>query len=679
MVNNLVGASEIIKSHSNCNFANKYSLKKTLGTGTHATVYLSEDERHNLVAVKVYEVTDPSSLDFLEVNGWKSSDIAFSLAKNELEIGSIVDHPHIISIRKVFFDSKKAYVVMDYVEGVVLEEFVMSSDATRRALLGQFLSALEHLFMRNIIPDDLWGENFLISEDEKLTLIDLGGYELLQGTSKLPQKHYLYHIQKMVKALGEDLGEEVLLACQNDYPASTDDEPITPQTIRRIILWIKSLEQKILGKTTDLTTIHGESQQEIYQLFEKKKKDYPDHISFVTAQNSSMLTYTLLAKSVLSHFNSAKASLINLSESHILRYPYNNYPQTLEALFEQYPVCEDYDTTFDVVGSALISASPSLKEKESQESAWGIFVNNERETETDGYIRQIFDAEMVSPHHYQEKIESLIEEAPKSPCGLLYHYFIPKEAPISKAVYLSEPYGIPKGDPLSSDTLVHFFATYQDKKTYDSETQLRLLPSAMRKANGFALNQVVTYRYTTLSEGEFTDYVQKVDSVAKAIFEEHLQEMLELGSLAQETEKLVDEGQKQENYQTLCHRHLIRRDTSLSLYYWKKLEDHHPEKMSLLTPYIAIMWKKDPELALSYFKTYEEQLPHKEQLAVRFAFSFVEKNNRKGLEEMLAKIEDEDLRILVSIVASTRFEEYTLDEYPEELKGILLVDDLFAF
>ncbi len=424
-------------------------------------------------------------------------------------------------------------------------------------------------------------------------------------------------------------------------------------------------------------TISEDSPDKIIAAHAELQTQYPHHISFNTAQHSDFLAYSLIAANVLKKFRPGQYSDCYLQNIHILRYPCGNPPKSLKELFQLFPMRQDYDTAFSLVADVLISVSPSLSERESQESAWAIFEKNEREGDVASYIYQFLESEKISPVHFRERIRAVVEEAPKSNEGLIYTFFIPKDAPLCKAIYLSEGYGIPIGDPLSGNQLLDFYEQYGQGLVEEKNTQLRFLPSALIPENNFDLSEIKSYRFTTIPLEQLNDYARKIETVVDDIFKDHLEEMLELAALASEVEAQLNPIERQNGYQKLCYRHLCRRDVQLALYYWHKIHDQIPHKFSYLPGIIACLLRNNQlSEAEHYFQRYEEKLIHKEQLITRFAVIYLEQDNRPMLDQMIKKLADSGVKQFVMVLAVSHYPEYAQEYIPGDIENPMSDDAL---
>ena len=166
--------------------AGRYSIKRELGKGGMATVYLARDVRHDrFVALKVMRPDLASS-------------VGAERFLHEIRITAQLRHPHILPV----FDSGEAgsggagghlWYTMPYVEGETLRQRLVRArtlpieDAIR--VTCEIATALDYAHRRGIVHRDVKPENILI-EDEHAVIadfgvaraLDMGGAESLTGT-----------------------------------------------------------------------------------------------------------------------------------------------------------------------------------------------------------------------------------------------------------------------------------------------------------------------------------------------------------------------------------------------------------------------------------------------------------------------------------------------------------------
>ena len=146
---------------------NKYEVLKPIAEGGMGTVYLVKDLHLNrLAAVKVCKNPDDSARR--------------ENAQKEMQVLKQLSHPALPQINDFFEEHGNIYLVMEYVDGITLEQYlrkftkVEMTKAARWAV--ELTEVLAYLHGKNppIIYRDLKPANIIIQPDGKLKLIDFG-------------------------------------------------------------------------------------------------------------------------------------------------------------------------------------------------------------------------------------------------------------------------------------------------------------------------------------------------------------------------------------------------------------------------------------------------------------------------------------------------------------------------
>ncbi len=153
--------------------ADRYEVVGTLGRGSFGHTFLARDrETEREVAIKM--------LDARNAPDWK----AFELFEREVSVLSGLRHPGVPevfdSFRAVWEDREAAFLVMEYVEGVSVEEMIESGepaglgDVTR--LLLDLLGILEYLHGRipPVLHRDIKPANIVVRPNGVPALVDFG-------------------------------------------------------------------------------------------------------------------------------------------------------------------------------------------------------------------------------------------------------------------------------------------------------------------------------------------------------------------------------------------------------------------------------------------------------------------------------------------------------------------------
>src|SRR3989442_1377221 len=96
---------------------NRYQLVNRLGQGGMGAVYKAEDTRFNNRPVAIKEMSKAA----LPSNRVQEAEDAF---KREAELLSGLLHPNLPRIYESFTENDRSYLVMDYIEGETVEEYL---------------------------------------------------------------------------------------------------------------------------------------------------------------------------------------------------------------------------------------------------------------------------------------------------------------------------------------------------------------------------------------------------------------------------------------------------------------------------------------------------------------------------------------------------------------------------
>ena len=156
--------------------ANYYSIVKDLGHGSYGQVKKVKHKQLN--EIRAMKITN------------KKSDSS----KYEIEILRKISHPNITNIFEIFADSKKYYVIMEFLEGGELFEAITSigsfTEASACKVMKQILSAVYYLHSNRIVHRDLKPENIMLTQKPKngnyqIKLIDFGTAKIFKPGKKM--------------------------------------------------------------------------------------------------------------------------------------------------------------------------------------------------------------------------------------------------------------------------------------------------------------------------------------------------------------------------------------------------------------------------------------------------------------------------------------------------------------
>jgi len=163
----------------------EYRIEKLLGEGGFGLTYLALDGNLNLrVALKEYLPDDiarrasdqsigPRSPDTAETFGWGKQRFL-----DESRTVASFRHPNIVRVMRFFEANGTAYMVMEFVEGAALGEWMKThrplAEAQAAALMGPLLDGLEVVHKAGFMHRDIKPNNIYVREDGSPVLIDFG-------------------------------------------------------------------------------------------------------------------------------------------------------------------------------------------------------------------------------------------------------------------------------------------------------------------------------------------------------------------------------------------------------------------------------------------------------------------------------------------------------------------------
>ncbi|MDN6728869.1 MAG: Stk1 family PASTA domain-containing Ser/Thr kinase [Alkalibacterium sp.] len=236
----------------------RYKLIREIGSGGMAKVFLAEDlilERQVAVKLMAYNFHD----DEASIRRFKRE----ALSTTELL------HPNIVDVVDVGEDDSP-YIVMEYVEGYDLKEYIKSHHPIPYKktvdFMLQILSAVEYAHRHNIIHRDLKPQNILMAHDETVKITDFGiavalsENSITQTNSLLGSVHYIspeqargsmatkqsdiYSLGILLYELlsgkvpfdGESPVSIALKHFQNDIPSLKEKDDSLPQALENVVL-----------------------------------------------------------------------------------------------------------------------------------------------------------------------------------------------------------------------------------------------------------------------------------------------------------------------------------------------------------------------------------------------------------------------------------------------------------
>ncbi|MDO4733081.1 MAG: protein kinase [Bacillota bacterium] len=148
-------------------FNNRYQIIEKLGAGGTAVVFRAQDMLLNrMVTVKILREEYASNNEFVR------------RFRHEAQAVASLSHNNIVSIYDVGFEENMHYIVMEFVEGESLKEYIKRKGALKLNeacnIISQLLSGLQHAHEHGIIHRDIKPHNILLGKDGRAKVTDFG-------------------------------------------------------------------------------------------------------------------------------------------------------------------------------------------------------------------------------------------------------------------------------------------------------------------------------------------------------------------------------------------------------------------------------------------------------------------------------------------------------------------------
>ena len=149
-------------------FDHRYEVQQKIGVGGMADVYLGKDTLLGRpVAIKILHQNFGSDQDFV------------ARFKREAQAAGKLNHPNVVSMYDVGFDQGFHYIIMEYVSGCTLKEYIQHhgdqvtvQEAVKITVA--IAEGLEHAHMMGIVHCDVKPHNILITDSGRVKVTDFG-------------------------------------------------------------------------------------------------------------------------------------------------------------------------------------------------------------------------------------------------------------------------------------------------------------------------------------------------------------------------------------------------------------------------------------------------------------------------------------------------------------------------
>ncbi len=145
----------------------RYEVQEIIGVGGMSVVYKAYDNVDDrIVAIKVLKDEYSNDAEFVR------------RFKNESKAIAVLSHPNIVKVYDVSFGEKVQYIVMEYVDGITLKEYIQKQHiiAWNDAVFftTQILRALQHAHDKGIVHRDIKPQNIILLPSGNIKVTDFG-------------------------------------------------------------------------------------------------------------------------------------------------------------------------------------------------------------------------------------------------------------------------------------------------------------------------------------------------------------------------------------------------------------------------------------------------------------------------------------------------------------------------
>ncbi len=170
----------------------RYEMRELIGVGGMAYVYKAYDcIDDRTVAVKILKDEFLNNEEFTR------------RFRNESKAIAILNHPNIVKVLDVGFGERLQYIVMEYIDGITLKEYldqrrdIRWKEAVHFAI--QILRALQHAHDKGIVHRDIKPQNIMLLSDGTIKVTDFGIARLsrnelratVEGEKAIGSVHYI--------------------------------------------------------------------------------------------------------------------------------------------------------------------------------------------------------------------------------------------------------------------------------------------------------------------------------------------------------------------------------------------------------------------------------------------------------------------------------------------------------
>ncbi|HVO65781.1 MAG TPA: serine/threonine-protein kinase [Syntrophales bacterium] len=168
---------------------NRYTIGKVIGVGGFGIVYIAWDNNLDIkVAVKEflpkeYAARSSDHVSIIPCTGSTHEDLSLSVEKFLEEAKALAhfqDHPGIVTVHESFRANNTAYMVMQYLDGMTLKEYLKGKPGEKIAftkaveVMTPIMDALRGVHNAGFVHRDISPDNIFLTYQKQVKLLDFG-------------------------------------------------------------------------------------------------------------------------------------------------------------------------------------------------------------------------------------------------------------------------------------------------------------------------------------------------------------------------------------------------------------------------------------------------------------------------------------------------------------------------
>ena len=310
------GARELYHLQPRTILAGRYEVGLAVGFGGFGIIYRAWDMQLNTqVAIKEFYPSGlvnrvPGECRIVVYSGDRRTQFEDGKTRFLAEARTMAkfsQHPHIVNVYDFFEENNTAYIVMEYLEGVSLKNYLKSvggklSIADTSQIIDPVMDALKAIHKEGIVHRDISPDNIFILPDGRIKVIDFGAARLSAGDKEQTLSVVLkpgyappeqYHSKSKqgpftdIYALGATMyrmvtgevpEESVDRLIKDEIKLPSEIDPLLPKKYENIIMTAMAVNASLRFQTIEAMeqALHGETEillpEEQRKRIEKKRK-----------------------------------------------------------------------------------------------------------------------------------------------------------------------------------------------------------------------------------------------------------------------------------------------------------------------------------------------------------------------------------------------------------------------